>query len=233
MCFHLSVNKRIDYLEKRFQAKFVEKFEPLIYANGFDLPRLPVITQKDPDKIQLFNWGLIPSWVKDKDSANKIRSKTLNARADTIFQKPSFRQPIKKNRCLVLADGFYDWRTFKGKKYPYYIKLKNNQAFGFAGIWEVWQNDYTFSIITTEANSLISQIHNIKKRMPVILAQNEEKDWLDPKLEKDDIEVLLNPYEAEKMEAYTISKLITSRGQNRNVSEVIDKFKYNELPEII
>jgi len=239
MCYHLSVNKTQKELEKRFGAKFAKPnlFSPLYYANGFAAPRLPVITNDEPFVIQLLTWGLIPHWVKDEKSALEIRFKTLNSRAETLLAKPSFREPARKQRCLILTDGFFDWRLYKGKKYPYYVKLKNDEAFAMAGIWDLWQNPEnkktirTFSIITTDANEFIAKIHNIKKRMPVIFGKKEERMWLE-NLTDEDIKEMLDPYEAKEMTAYPVSKLITARGVERNVPAILKPFEYKELEKI-
>jgi len=239
MCYHVSVNKTQKELEKRFGAKFSKPnlFQPIYYANGFAAPHLAAITNDDPYVIQLLTWGLIPHWIKNEDKALEIRFKTLNSRADTIFSKASFRQPIRNQRCLILVDGFFDWRLYKGKKYPYYVKLKNNEAFALAGIWDVWENKEnqkkikTFSIITTEANEYIAKIHNIKKRMPVIFGKKEERTWLE-NINDEKIKEMLNPYEAKEMTAYPVSKLITARGMERNVPEILKPFEYKELEKI-
>ncbi|MBN1325675.1 SOS response-associated peptidase [Candidatus Falkowbacteria bacterium] len=240
MCYHVSVNKTKADLEKRFGAKFEKPnlFKPIYYANGFDMPKIPVITEDTPDKIQLFYWGLIPHWIKDEEAAKKISAQTLNARAESIFDKPSFRTPIRKQRCLVLIDGFYDWRTFKGKKYPYYIQLKDNDAFALAGIWDKWNYKEkniildTFSVITTDANEFIGKIHNIKKRMPVILDKKEERVWLEKEIDDDLIKNLMDPYPSDKMKAHTISKMITASGIKRNLPSIMEEYKYNLLPAI-
>lgn len=176
MCFHISLSKNRRAIEKRFDASFLDPvFERIFHVSAFSYPRLPVISNDDPSKIELFAWGLIPFWVKDEDSALKIREQTLNAKGETVTVKPSFRHSIKVKRCLVLADGFYEWQHVKKQTFPYYIHLKDNQLFSFAGIWDAWTNKETketlktFSIITTQANPLLSVIHNTKKRMPVIL----------------------------------------------------------------
>jgi len=194
-----------------------------------------VITTENHTVIQFFQWGLIPFWVKDTHSADKIRLRTLNARAETIFEKPAFRLSIKDKRCLVLVDGFYEWREVGKKKYPYYIRLANDSAFTLAGIWDMWINNNTgqpintFSIITTRANSLMEVIHNTRKRMPVILKQEDEKIWLNNDLEPERITALLTPYDENEMEAYTVSKLISSRKINTNVPEVIKRYEYEGL----
>jgi Uncharacterized conserved protein len=231
-------------LLKRYQLKLDFEFELLpeensrYYVSGFDFPKMPVITNELPDRIQGFSWGLIPSWAKNQPAAMGIRLKTLNARSDTVFEKPSFRDAIRQRRCLVPADGFYEWREFQGKKYPYFIYLKDKDIFSLAGLWEQWTDISTgeiiktFSILTTEANPLMEKIHNTKKRMPVILPREKELDWLKNDLKNEEILRLMKPLDERIMEAHPISKLITSRNANRNVPLVQESYNYPELSEI-
>jgi putative SOS response-associated peptidase YedK len=236
MCYRYSVPGP-DQLVNRFSSLFLEEvpFKKVYHASSFDLPKLPVITNDRPDRIQLFTWGLIPSWVRDMKTAEEVRVKTMNARAESIFEKPSFRHAAEKQHCLVLADGFFEWQEFQGKNYPYYIRLRSHEAFAMAGLWESWKHPetqqmvQTYSVITTTANPLMEQIHNKKKRMPVILPKVQERAWIDPGLDKRSAEALLVPYDEKQMEAFTISRLITSRQRDPNVPEVIQPFSYPEL----
>jgi putative SOS response-associated peptidase YedK len=245
MCFFYALSQTAQRLKSRYQLKFEFEFEllpeldePVFYVSGFDFPKMPVITNEQPDMIQCFTWGLVPSWVKSPTDAMEIRSHTLNARSDTVFSKPSFRNAIRKRRCLVPADGFYEWRELGGKKYPYYIYLKDKDIFSFAGIWEAWTDTSTgevlktFSILTTEANPLLEMIHNTKKRMPVILPKGQELDWINNDLSNDDILSFTKPFDEGLMDARTISRLITSRTSNRNVPTIQDCYDYPELSEI-
>jgi putative SOS response-associated peptidase YedK len=142
---------------------------------------------------------------------------------------------IITKRCLVLVDGFYEWREEGKKKYPYYISLANNDAFALAGIWDRWQNDRTgevketFSIITTRANPLLERIHNTRKRMPVMLRQADETNWLEKDLDRTAIDALLEPFDATQMQAHTVSSLISTKRVNTNVPEVMREFKYEGL----
>jgi putative SOS response-associated peptidase YedK len=183
MCFRTQLNKTIKELEDRFKAKFLEPewYTPDIF-NGFEFPETPVISNYQPDVIQRFSWGLIPHWAKDDD----IRKHTLNARIETLDKKPSFKYSLKR-RCLILADGFFEWQWLdpKGKnKRKFLLTLNNDDAFAFAGLWNAWTNPKTgkslnsYTIITTVANKLLSEIHNHNKRMPVILKPEKERDWL-------------------------------------------------------
>lgn len=184
MCFHSKQTKLALEVENRFKAKIdrPSELKRQEHINGFDFPKTPVIIDEQPEVITHFNWGLIPSWAKDED----IRKFTLNAKIETLDEKPSFRNSINK-RCLVIANGFYEWQWLdsKGKnKQKYEIGIGNDELFAFAGIYSEWVNQVTgeiinsYAIVTTEANSLMAEIHNIKKRMPVILNQEDESKWL-------------------------------------------------------
>jgi putative SOS response-associated peptidase YedK len=217
-------------------VSFPEKdaFQRQYHVSSFDIPKLPVITNDNPKQIQLLTWGLIPSWVKDLKTAEEIRLKTMNARAESIYEKPSFRHAAEQNHCLVLTDGFFEWQEYQGRKYPYYIRLKSHEPFAMAGLWDTWRNKETaeerrtYTVITTDANQLMEHIHNTKKRMPVILPKKEEQTWLTT-YGKDQTASLLTPYDDHDMEAYTISRLITTKNRNPNVPEVLTPFRYPEL----
>ena len=185
MCFHSKQGKDAQTLETRFNAKFDNSmlFVPTDHYNAFDFPKTPVITNTLVQKIQMYNWGLMPNWTNDLS----FRKNTLNAKIETINIKPSFKDSIE-NRCLILLDGFYEWQWLdvKGKKkQKYLITLPNGEPFALAGLWNIWidkktnEKLETYTILTTEANEHMSVIHNSKKRMPVILEKAEEKEWLD------------------------------------------------------
>lgn len=190
-------------------AEKILKEQEQYRVNAFSFPEYPIITS-DPE-IQSYKWGLIPFWTKDEKQANEIKRMTLNARADTIFQKPSFREPIMKKRCIVPSTGYFEWRHEDGKKIPFYIYVKDEPIFSMAGVYDSWLDRSTgevistFSIITTEANELTGYIHNTKHRMPAILSLEDEERWLDLKLGKSDIEQLLIPFPADRMDAYVIN----------------------------
>ncbi len=235
MCYHFSIPEATT-LEKRFQASFdpPREFQRVYHTSAFVKPVLPVITNHDSHHIQMFTWGLIPFWVKPPDDAQSIRMKTFNARAETIHEKVAFRHAIKNKRCLVLADGFFEWHHLKGKTYPYYIQLRTQQPFAFAGIWDTWQNPevdtqiHTFSIITTQANPLLERIHNKNKRMPVILHRESEKRWLQD-ITTAEVDTLLTPFPEKDLKAHPISHIITARTRDSNVPEVVDPVEYPKV----
>jgi putative SOS response-associated peptidase YedK len=218
---------------------FVKDKQDRYHLNGFAHPKLGVIASDKPNELQKMEWGLIPFWVKNAEQAADIANKTLNAKAETIFQLPSFRAAIVKRRCIIPVSGFYEWRHFKKKTYPYFIYPENNNLYQLAGIWEEWTDKETgeirksCSIITTAANGMMEQIHNTKKRMPLILDAENARIWVSSGLEKEEIESLMKPIEASKMKAHTISRLVTSRTENSNVAEVAAKEEYDELPKLL
>lgn len=235
MCFHYALTKEKAEIEIQLGVTWDDEWVPVYHASGFTFLKMPVITQKQPGSVQLFNWGLVPHWVKTKADADKLKAQTLNARSETVFEKPSFRSYIPNNRCLVLADGFYEWMDFQKKKYPHFIQLKDRQLFCFAGIYSTWVDKTTgelinsFSILTTDANPMMEKIHNLKKRMPVIVPPSGYKKWLSPDLQKEDIRSFFNPYPEREMQSHTISKRITSRSENSNSPETLEPFAYPEL----
>jgi putative SOS response-associated peptidase YedK len=235
MCFTVAIHATREEIENRFGASFEDpsSFTPGYYFSAFTYPRLPVISGKNNQIINMFTWGLIPSWVKDESYAEGIRSKTLNAKSETITEKPSFRNALKTGRCMVISKGFFEWQQRDNKKIPYYIGLKDEQLFGFAGLYDIWINpatgetNYTFTIITTSANPLLAEIHNTKQRMPVILPNDREQEWIDPKVPADKALELLRPYNQEMMTAWTVSRLVSTPGANKNLPEVIEPYNWD------
>ena len=238
MCFHYSLTKERAEIEIQLGVHFDDDWTPVFHANGFSFLQMPVITQNKSGSIQLLHWGLIPNWIKTKADADKIRTQTLNARSETVFEKPSFRSCIGNNRCLVIADGFYEWMDFKKKKYPHLIFLKNEQLFCFGGIYSSWTDKETgehldtFSILTTDANPMMARIHNSKQRMPVIIPPHLYNKWLSADLKKEDINSFFNPYPENEMQSHSISKLITSHTQDSNQPEIRELFTYPELSQL-
>ena len=191
MCFNLSISSNHDAIEKKLNAKFETEliFKPQKHVSAFSNPVIPVITSEDSSKIQSCHWGLIPEWVKDAKKANEIRKMTYNAKCETIKEKLSFRNSIKDRKCLIIADGFYEWQSTLDGKICHYMTCPDNEIFTFAGIWTNWLDKSTgeliksVSIITQAANEMMSKIHNIKKRQPVILHEENRKNWFDSGLD--------------------------------------------------
>lgn len=171
----------------------------------------PIITNGEGITLRTMRWGLIPHWAK----APAIGNSLINARADTVAEKPSFRDAFKKRRCLVPATGFFEWKKepLSKSKQPFFIATRRRDIFSFAGLWSVWKNPQTteeilsYAILTTEPNELMRDIHN---RMPVILPVDREKDWLDLSSAPDILRELLVPYRSELMEAFPVSAVVNS-----------------------
>ena len=198
---------------KKLAESFVDFTPPRENPPRYNIaPSQPVavVANTGDNKIDFFVWGLIPSWAKDP----KIGNKLINARSETLAEKPSFRTAYRRRRCLILTDGFYEWRKNPDKtKTPMYIQLESQEPFAFAGLWEQWYSPHgdevlSCTIITTQPNKFMSQIHN---RMPVILPPEAYARWLDPAEQKPDtLQPLLKSYPAEEMAAYPVSTQVNN-----------------------
>jgi len=210
MCgrYTLAVKEKI--LELRFEVeRYQGKHKPR--HNIAPSQKNPVVTidQNGKRTMTPMRWGLIPRWAQDESIGNKL----INARAETVAQKPSFRDSFRKRRCLVPADGYYEWRKpgKPGQRVPFRIVLKSRELFAFAGLWDVWKNQIgdpiqTYTILTTEADELVGEIH---PRMPVILRPQNEALWIDPKIESlSDLKEALVPLPSDLMEMYEVSRLV-------------------------
>jgi putative SOS response-associated peptidase YedK len=182
-------------------------------------PTQPVaaIRQEDDGRhLRMLRWGLIPEWADDRS----IGARMINARAETVAEKPAFRAAFRKRRCLIVADGFFEWKTEGKHKWPHYFRLKAGEPFAFAGLWEHWskgeQPVETCTILTTEANSLLRPVH---ERMPVILRPDDYGRWLHPKETAAKLLPMLVPFSADLMESRAVSKLVNS--PKNNVPECI------------
>lgn len=164
---------------------------------------MPTISRNSPNQGVLRKWGLVPFWAKDP----KIGYKMINARGETVAEKPSFRKAIRSRRCIVPASGFYEWKREGSKKIPHLFRPREDSLFSFAGLYETWrgpddQEIMSYTIITTAANDLVNPIHD---RMPVILAREDEDAWLDPKTPFDEVMPLVKPYDPSAMEVHRVS----------------------------
>lgn len=239
MCYHKSLNATAPELEARYDAVMPDgaRFQPVYHANAYTLPAWPVLTRQEPGKFQLIQWGLIPNWTKTRDDADDIRTRTINARSETIYEKPSYRMAAQKGqRCLIPVTGFYEWYTVGSKKFPFYISTTDQKIASIAGLWDEWPDPdtgeliRTYTLLTTDANSLLAAIHNTKKRMPCVLTREAERAWLHDGLsETDALALLTAPYPATRMHSYSISKRITSRAEPSDVPEVLIPATYPEL----
>ncbi|MGB0871251.1 MAG: SOS response-associated peptidase [Flavobacteriales bacterium] len=170
MCFHIQQNKSLQEIEGQFKAKLLLKHSFMTgLFNGFEFPRTPIICNNQPEIIEMANWGLHPNWADE----NWNKTYTLNARMETLHEKPSFKS-ILNNRCIIISDGFFEWQHQGKIKTKYEIGFNNN-LFAFAGLFDLRNGVKTYSIITTEAQGIMREIHNTKMRMPV--AFKTAKSW--------------------------------------------------------
>lgn len=206
MCGRYSITKPIDAVRRVFVVESAVNFPPRY--NVAPTQDVPVVRLSTDGKRELamLRWGLIPRWAKDET----IGSRLINARADTVAAKPSFRHAFKKRRCLVVADGFYEWQEVDGSKQPWRITLASDEPFGFAGLWELWKSPEgqvieSTTIITTDANKALHPIHH---RMPVIVDRKDHATWLGSDTPAARLQALLLPYHDEFVRAYRVSKVV-------------------------
>lgn len=207
MCGRYSLNKSKIELEERFQAEMLADFKPRFNIAPTQL--VPVITSDSPKGFSFFYWGITPDFGQNKPVAQKL----INARAETINEKISFKGSFQRRRCLIPADGFFEWKKLgKKTKIPYRFTLREEEIFSFAGIWEEYEtvsgeSQHTFLILTTTPNELVEEVHD---RMPVILRRDQEKKWLDKYSSEGELIKMLKPLPAELMQSYTVSPLVNS-----------------------
>jgi putative SOS response-associated peptidase YedK len=209
MCGRYSFSHSKDKIEKRFGIKVEEPWKPRY--NIAPTQEMPVVTNKNPKEFSIFKWGFIPNWSLDESVAANL----INARSETVFTKAPFKHAIKEQRCLIPADGYFEWKKEGKLKVPYRITLNSDDAFTFAGIWDSWERPSdgeiinTYTILTTSSNKLLREIH---ERMPVILSKDLEKYWLDNKLSDTDINELMKPFDQDQMNFYKVNKIVNSTG---------------------
>jgi putative SOS response-associated peptidase YedK len=208
MCGRFTLTAEARELAKRFGVEVSASFYRIVAPRYNIAPTQPVVVVGDDGKRYMtqMRWGLIPSWAKDPAIGNRM----INARAETLTVKPAFRVAIRKRRCLIVADGFYEWQKRGNVKQPVRIVLKSREPFGFAGLWETWEPPQgepiqSCTIITTQANELQKEVHD---RMPVILPRDKENLWLDPDAELARLLDLLKPYPSSEMEFYPVSRAV-------------------------
>jgi putative SOS response-associated peptidase YedK len=211
MCGRYIISTSIDVLAQRFHATLSREILAPTY-NAAPSQALPTIFNTQPDAIALSAWGFVPEWADGRADVKPL----INARGETVATKPTFRQAFKTKRCLVVADGFYEWKRAGKRKVPYRIALQSGEPFAFAGIWSTVHDTTghpytTFAIITTEANDLVAQVHN---RMPVMLHARDEADWLNPRFAPEDAQALLVPFPADLLTLAEVSPKVNSPAHN-------------------
>ena len=210
MCGRFTLNTPAQIIAEFFKLSEVPDIKPRYnIAPTQSIATVTVDSKKIERQFQFMRWGLIPSWAKNM----KIGSHTINARSETVAEKPAFRSAIKHRRCLIIADGFYEWQPQGKKKQPYYFTMANSEQFAFAGLWENWEspeakNIVSCSIITTAANETVHPVHD---RMPVILPEGDWEEWLDPSVNtSQQVLPLLKPYASAAMIANAVSAIVNS-----------------------
>jgi putative SOS response-associated peptidase YedK len=208
MCGRYTLKTPVSELQKQFELtaappELKERF------NIAPTQEVPVVLNTGPRQLELVRWGLIPFWAKDA----KIGNKMINARGETLAEKPAYRDALRRKRCLVLVDGFYEWKEGPLGKTPLHIRKKSGQPFAFAGLWDSWRDPSgatlrSCTIVTTRANALMSRFHD---RMPVILEPGARELWLRPEaLEPSSLLELVRPYAGDDLEAFEVSRLVNS-----------------------
>ncbi len=225
MCGRYTLIADIGDLAQRFEFDGADfRYDP-----GYNIaPTESVLTVRNVEgrEAALMRWGLVPFWSKDL----KIGARMINARAETVAEKPAFRNALKKRRCLVLADGYYEWQKTPTGKRPFRIIMKSGKPFAMAGLWETWKDPQgnvvpSCTIITTAANDYLAPIHN---RMPVILPQESEETWLDLRLEEsEDLAHILVPSPNEALDAYEVSTIVNSA--RNDGPEIIARVRYSSV----
>lgn len=207
MCGRFALSPKTQDLEKLVPNLRIDKDLQTRY-NIAPNQKIAAVTNIEPEQISMLNWGLVPFWAKDPNIGNKL----INARSETIESKPSFRTSFKSKRCLIFADGYYEWKKTGSMKIPYFIRLKTTKPFVFAGLWDRWYDNQgneltTAAIITCSPNEYLSGIHD---RMPVILDSNNIAEWLSDTYDILLLKSLLTAYPEEELEAYPVSSLVNN-----------------------
>jgi putative SOS response-associated peptidase YedK len=218
MCGRFTLTASKENIEDQLQVELFD-YKPR-YNIAPSQPMLSIISDGQKRKAGYLQWGLVPSWAKDP----KIGYKMINARGETVDEKPTFKWLLERRRCLVVADGFYEWKRIEEKKKPYRVTV-NDGIFTFAALWDRWKSEnkeiVSCTILTTEPNELMKNIHD---RMPVILGEEERNIWLDPSMEdKPILKGLLKPYPNQEMKAYEVSTLVNSP---KNEMEECPRMRY-------
>jgi putative SOS response-associated peptidase YedK len=211
MCGRYTMFTPAEALMERFRAELSPNLFTPTYNAAPSQGQLTIL-HTEPHIITVSSWGFVPEWAHDRSDVKPL----ITARAETVATKPFFRGAFKKKRCLVLADGFYEWKRAGKHKVPYRIALKTEEPFAFAGIWSSGHDtngaeQQAFAIITTEANPLVAEIHH---RMPVILHERDEEAWLNPQLPLEEARAMLAPFPAELLTAYEVSPMVNSPAHN-------------------
>lgn len=234
MCYSTALRKKREAIEKKLlsqiPAKFPEntEYEPFFHLNGFSYGNLQIIKMGELEKIYSAKWGLIPNWATHNPDVFRKKSNTLNARSESIFEKPSFKESAEEKRCLILADGFYEPHHENGKAIPYFCyqpseEYPQGDLFLFAGLYnELDDNSLTTTILTTQANTFFAEVHNQKKRMPLVLDEDLIEDWLDEGMNNQSLnEIMATGFTRKTFKAHSISRDLYKKNIDTNKPYIV------------
>lgn len=235
MCYATSLRKGEKEIEQRFHATQRVNFlyEPYYYQSGFEHSNLFIVPQAYPEEIHPAMWGLVPGFaLKNIDEFYKGYN-TLNARSENIFSSRTYGDAIRNKRCLIIADGFYEPHHKNNVSYPYFCHLRDDSIFAFAGIYSELDDDlFSCSILTVKANDLFAEVHNVKKRMPLVLDTEFEEEWLRGDLSENNIAELMRAgFTTDEFEAYPVSRDLYKKGEPKDVPWAISKVDHTDIGE--
>jgi len=244
MCYHTRITETVANLEYRFKASLHKESnrlffdKPRFHINGFSHPNMLVIPQQKPDVLAPGVWGIVPD-NKEPDEIKPYFKESvkygggLNAQSEKLFNHFIYRNIALTQRCIIPVTGFFEPHTSQKKKYPFYIHRKDDAIMSLAGIYTVIETYVTFAILTKKASPLFEKIHNIKKRQPVILNLESEKNWLDNSLANDQVkDIVAQSYKDDHLEAYTVSKDVYNTRIDSDIETITNKVEYPELEYI-
>lgn len=238
MTYHLSLRLRKTDLPADVKWETRKKTINRPMQDGFAYEEWPIVRNSfttGGQKLEMAHWEFVPFWINDRGELEKAREKTttLNARGETLLTSRMYRKAALERRCLLLSSGFYEWRWYRGVAYPYFVKVRGEEVFCLAGIWQPWtdretgEKMTTFALVTTRANALLARVHNKKKRMPVVLTGELQREWLQKELPEGRLrEIATFQYPADRMEAWTVRKDFRER------SDPQEPYRYENLPDI-
>lgn len=233
MCYSTSLRKKEKEIEKRFYAEMEIPllYEPYYYQSGFEHKNLFIIPQDYPEEIYPAMWGLVPEFGKNDIEEFYKGYNTLNARSENVFGSRTYKNSIRDKRCLIIADGFFEPHYENNISYPHFCHLRDDSLFAFAGIYtEIDDAVYSCSILTIKANDFFAEVHNKKKRMPLVLNDEFEEEWLRKDLTEANImELMRVGFTSDEFEAYPVTRDLNKRGEPKDVPWAISKVDYPEL----
>ena len=238
MCYHISLTKKDESIKKRFNlaSNQLNDYKPFYHRSGFENNLIYIIKDIEPNNFEPAYWGMLPETYNLNQRTDFLkRTNTLNARAEGLIDSPLFKEPFEQNRCIILADGFFEPHSFNGKNYPYYIKYQDESIMGIAGIYsKTYEGIYTVSLITTKANSYFEGIHNKKNkygeyRMPLVLDEAAEMNWLNPTLPFKEANSLLSSFTNKNFQSYTVCKDVMNSHKETNYRDILKKVEFQEL----